>query len=209
MLDAGPRAGRAQLGHRGALFPWRTINGEEASAYYAAGTAQYHINADIAYALRQYAGSPATTTFVRERGRRDARRDGAAVVRPRLLLRAPRRPVLHQRRHRARRVHDGRRQQHLHEPDGAREPRGRRARAWSGCSASDPERPRAPRPRDRARPTTRSTEWRRAAEHMYVPLRRASSAMLLQDEHFLDREPWDFEAHAAPSTTRCCCTTTR
>src|SRR5690606_9620852 len=36
------------------MFPWRTINGEEASAYYAAGTAQYHINADIAYAIRKY-----------------------------------------------------------------------------------------------------------------------------------------------------------
>ncbi len=44
----------AELSERGALFPWRTINGEEASSYYAAGTAQYHINADIAYALRKY-----------------------------------------------------------------------------------------------------------------------------------------------------------
>jgi len=44
----------AELGHRGATFPWRTINGHEASAYYAAGTAQYHINADIAYALGKY-----------------------------------------------------------------------------------------------------------------------------------------------------------
>ena len=43
-----------ELSVRGALFPWRTINGHEASAYYAAGTAQYHINADIAYALRHY-----------------------------------------------------------------------------------------------------------------------------------------------------------
>ena len=42
------------MGCSGALFPWRTINGEEASAYYAAGTAQYHIDADIAYALDQY-----------------------------------------------------------------------------------------------------------------------------------------------------------
>ena len=42
------------LNQRGALFPWRTINGEEASAYYQAGTAQYHINADIAYAIRKY-----------------------------------------------------------------------------------------------------------------------------------------------------------
>jgi len=48
------RARATELGHRGATFPWRTINGDEASAYYAAGTAQYHINADIAYALRKY-----------------------------------------------------------------------------------------------------------------------------------------------------------
>ncbi|MGP5252559.1 glycoside hydrolase family 65 protein [Brachybacterium alimentarium] len=43
-----------ELNQRGALFPWRTINGDEASAYYAAGTAQYHINADVAYAFSQY-----------------------------------------------------------------------------------------------------------------------------------------------------------
>ena len=43
------------LGHPcGALFPWRTINGEEASTYFPLGTAQYHINADIAYAFWQY-----------------------------------------------------------------------------------------------------------------------------------------------------------
>ena len=48
------RARARELRHRGAMFPWRTINGEEASAYYAAGTAQYHINADIMYALRKY-----------------------------------------------------------------------------------------------------------------------------------------------------------
>ncbi len=43
-----------EMNQKGALFPWRTINGEEASAYYAAGTAQYHINADIMYALKKY-----------------------------------------------------------------------------------------------------------------------------------------------------------
>lgn len=48
------RARAEELNLRGALFPWRTINGEEASAYYAAGTAQYHINADIIYALKKY-----------------------------------------------------------------------------------------------------------------------------------------------------------
>ena len=44
----------AELSEDGALFPWRTINGEEASSYYAAGTAQYHINADIAHAIGRY-----------------------------------------------------------------------------------------------------------------------------------------------------------
>ena len=44
----------AKLNERGALFPWRTIGGEEASAYYAAGTAQYHINADVTFALARY-----------------------------------------------------------------------------------------------------------------------------------------------------------
>ena len=49
------RARAREMNLKGALFPWRTINGEEASAYYAAGTAQYHINADIMYALKKYA----------------------------------------------------------------------------------------------------------------------------------------------------------
>jgi alpha,alpha-trehalose phosphorylase len=52
-LDKARQRAR-EVNQNGALFPWRTINGEEASAYYAAGTAQYHINADIAYALRKY-----------------------------------------------------------------------------------------------------------------------------------------------------------
>lgn len=43
-----------ELSLAGALYPWRTINGSGASAYYPAGTAQYHINADIVYALAQY-----------------------------------------------------------------------------------------------------------------------------------------------------------
>jgi alpha,alpha-trehalose phosphorylase len=53
MLDkARERAGVLDLS--GALFPWRTINGDEASALFQAGTAQFHINADIAYAIRRY-----------------------------------------------------------------------------------------------------------------------------------------------------------
>lgn len=60
---------RAQeLGLRGAKFPWRTISGEEASAYYAAGTAQYHINADIMYALRKYVDATGDAEFLQEVG---------------------------------------------------------------------------------------------------------------------------------------------
>ena len=62
------RARAKELGHRGAMFPWRTINGEEASAYYAAGTAQYHINADIMYALRKYVGATGDEQFLRDYG---------------------------------------------------------------------------------------------------------------------------------------------
>jgi alpha,alpha-trehalose phosphorylase len=39
------------LGHAGAAFPWRTIHGEECSGYWPAGTAAFHINADIAAAV--------------------------------------------------------------------------------------------------------------------------------------------------------------
>jgi len=62
------RARARQLGHRGAMFPWRTISGEEASAYYAAGTAQYHINADIMYALRKYVQATGDELFLRDCG---------------------------------------------------------------------------------------------------------------------------------------------
>ena len=54
MLDRA-RERAAEMSQRGALFPWRTINGEEASSNFQQGTAQYHINADIAYAVMRYA----------------------------------------------------------------------------------------------------------------------------------------------------------
>lgn len=63
LLDAARRRA-TEMAQRGALFPWRTINGEEASAYYAAGTAQYHIDADVAYALTQYLAATGDTEFL-------------------------------------------------------------------------------------------------------------------------------------------------
>ncbi len=52
-LDAARKRAR-ELDHPGALFAWRTIGGEETSAYFEASTAQYHINADVVYALKKY-----------------------------------------------------------------------------------------------------------------------------------------------------------
>jgi alpha,alpha-trehalose phosphorylase len=66
-IDAA-RARARELNQKGALFAWRTINGEEASAYYAAGTAQYHINADIVYALRMYVNATGDRNFLENEG---------------------------------------------------------------------------------------------------------------------------------------------
>ena len=57
-----------ELAQRGALFPWRTITGDEASAYYAAGTAQYHIDADVAFAFSKYADITGDEEFMLREG---------------------------------------------------------------------------------------------------------------------------------------------
>ena len=132
-----PRARRRarEMSQRGAMFPWRTINGEEASANYQAGTAQYHINADIAYAIRRYVDVRDDLDFLVEMGAEmlvetarlwedlgfygdDGRFHIHGVTGPG-------------------RVHDGRQRQHVHEPDGAGEPqlRGRRGPLAAGRTA--------------------------------------------------------------------------
>ncbi|SNU01480.1 alpha,alpha-trehalose phosphorylase [Ruaniaceae bacterium KH17] len=67
LLPAAQKRARV-LTQRGALFPWRTISGEEASAYYAAGTAQYHIDADVAFAFAKYADVTGDTEFMHRNG---------------------------------------------------------------------------------------------------------------------------------------------
>ncbi|NRR30906.1 glycoside hydrolase family 65 protein [Oxalobacteraceae bacterium] len=53
-LELARKRAREMSHAKGALYPWRTIAGEECSAYFPAGTAQYHINADIAYSIKLY-----------------------------------------------------------------------------------------------------------------------------------------------------------
>ncbi|HEV2368515.1 MAG TPA: glycoside hydrolase family 65 protein, partial [Acidimicrobiales bacterium] len=58
----------AQLGLAGAAFPWRTINGDECSAYWPAGTAAFHIDADVAYGVVRYLRATGDSDFEREVG---------------------------------------------------------------------------------------------------------------------------------------------
>jgi alpha,alpha-trehalose phosphorylase len=52
-----------ELGLEGVTFPWRTIRGQECSGYWPAGTAAFHINADIADAVRRYLAATADDEF--------------------------------------------------------------------------------------------------------------------------------------------------
>ncbi|HUB77013.1 MAG TPA: glycosyl hydrolase family 65 protein, partial [Solirubrobacteraceae bacterium] len=56
------------LGLRGAAFAWRTIEGEECSGYWPAGTAAFHINADIADAVSRYLAASEDEEFARGAG---------------------------------------------------------------------------------------------------------------------------------------------
>ncbi|MYV44613.1 glycosyl hydrolase family 65 protein [Streptomyces sp. SID2888] len=62
------RARAVQLGLRGAAFPWRTIEGSEGSAYWPAGTAAFHVNADIADAVVRYTAATGDEAFERDTG---------------------------------------------------------------------------------------------------------------------------------------------
>ena len=57
-----------ELGLAGAAFPWRTIHGEECSGYWPAGTAAFHVNADIADAVIRHVDATGDETFERDIG---------------------------------------------------------------------------------------------------------------------------------------------
>jgi len=188
MLDAARRRAR-QLGHVGALFPWRTINGEEASAYYAAGTAQYHINAAISYAVRQFERVTGDEEFLAREGVEilvetarfwadlgffSQRRGGKFCIQG----------VTGPDEYSA--VVDNNAYTNLM----AAENLSAAAEAVELLRLADPEahdRLLARLKMGAAEPQ----EWRRAAADMFVPY--DEHGVLLQDEHFLNRKPWDFD----------------
>jgi alpha,alpha-trehalose phosphorylase len=52
-----------ELGLQGVTFPWRTIRGQECSGYWPAGTAAFHVNADLADAVRRYVAATGDEEF--------------------------------------------------------------------------------------------------------------------------------------------------
>ena len=66
-LDLATERAR-QLRLDGAAFPWRTIRGHECSAYWPAGTAAFHVNADIADAVLRYLNATGDDDFARGPG---------------------------------------------------------------------------------------------------------------------------------------------
>ena len=183
------RARARQLGHRGAMFPWRTINGEEASAYYAAGTAQYHINADIMYALRKYVQATGDEAFLRDYGAE------MLVETARLWLDLG----FYSDAKGGKFCING-----VTGPDEyntvvnnnaytnlmARENLRYAAQTVESLRATDPDAYNALVDRTSLEPAELEG-WIRAAESMYVPYDEKLN-IIPQDDSFLDKEPWDF-----------------
>ncbi len=68
ILDAA-RAHAREMNHgRGALYAWRTLGGDECSAYFPSGSAQYHINAAVAWALQSYVEASGDEDFLADMG---------------------------------------------------------------------------------------------------------------------------------------------
>jgi alpha,alpha-trehalose phosphorylase len=184
------RARARQLGHRGAMFPWRTINGEEASAYYAAGTAQYHINADIMYALRKYVSATGDEPFLWKYGA-EMLVETARLWRDlgfysgakggRFCINSVTGPDEYNT------VVNNNAFTNLM----ARENLRYAARTVESLRAANPE-AYYNLVDNTALQLSEVEEWTRAADLMYVPYDEHRK-IIPQDDSFLDREPWDFE----------------
>ena len=188
MLDQA-RARARELNQRGALFPWRTIDGREASAYYAAGTAQYHINADIMYALRKYVNATGDREFLwecgaemlvetarlwRDLGFFSSRKGGKFCING---VTGP---------DEYNTVVNNNTYTNLMARENLRF-------AAETVEALEGEQPAALKAliRKTGLQPKEVEEWKRAAENMYVPY-DAAAGIYPQDDGFLDRQPWDF-----------------
>jgi alpha,alpha-trehalose phosphorylase len=183
------RARARQLGHRGAMFPWRTISGEEASAYYAAGTAQYHINADIMYALRKYVQATGDELFLRDCGAEMLVETArlwldlgfySDAKEGKFCINAVTGPDEYNT------VVNNNAYTNLM----ARENLRYAAQTVESLRATEPDAYNA-LVHKTALESSEVEAWIRAAENMYVPYDEKLN-IIPQDDSFLDREPWDF-----------------
>jgi len=189
MLEAA-RQRANEVNQEGALFPWRTINGEEASSYYAAGTAQYHINADIAYALKHYCETTGDTEFLYQ--------EGAEILIETARMWAS--LGFYSERKSGQFCING-----VTGPDEyntvvdnntftnlmARENLRYAARTLQWMRVNKYERYAALVHETKLK-EWEITEWEQAAEKMYVPYDE-TKGIHLQDDEFLSQKPWDFE----------------
>ena len=190
MLDQARHRAKL-LGHRGAMFPWRSIGGEEASAYYAAGTAQYHINADIMYALRKYVHATGDDLLLRECGAEMLVETArlwsdlgfySEVKGGRFCINAVTGPDEYNT------VVNNNAYTNLM----ARENLRYAVQTVEALRATDKEAYDALVGKTALEPSEVEA-WRRAADSMYVPYDEKLN-IIPQDDNFLDREPWDFRS---------------
>jgi len=183
------RARATELGHRGAMFPWRTISGEEASAYYAAGTAQYHINADIMYALRKYVQATGDEPLLRDCGAEMLVETArlwldlgfySDVKGGKFCINSVTGPDEYNT------VVNNNAYTNLM----ARENLSYAAQTVEALRATDPDGYNVLVHKTSLEPSEVEA-WTRAAERMYVPYDEKLK-IIPQDDSFLDREPWDF-----------------
>jgi len=66
-LDSA-RENAKRMNLKGALYPWRTINGKEASGNFLGSTVQYHIDADIVFACYNYVNATDDKDFLYNKG---------------------------------------------------------------------------------------------------------------------------------------------
>jgi alpha,alpha-trehalose phosphorylase len=181
----------AELGLPGALFPWRTIDGEETSAYFPAGTAQFHIDADVAYALCRYVRSSGDERVLSEGGAEllfETARTWIALgfFNPRKGGRFCIPCVTGPDEYTA--LVDNNAYTNLMAENNLR----RAAEAAESLAASRPEEYRVLAARlglDMAEIAL----WRRAADFMYVPYDK-ETGIVPQDDQFMDRPAWDIGA---------------
>lgn len=189
MLDAA-RARALELNQRGALFPWRTINGLESSAYYAAGTAQYHIDADVSYALCQYVAATGDEDFL-ARGAIDILVETARMWEDLGFWRTNTDDVFHIHGVTGPDEYTTVVNDNLYTNVMARANLAAAASAVDNLQVHDPESHKRLVERLGVTPAEVAS-WRRAAAHMHIPF-DAQLGVHPQDSAFLEKELWDLE----------------